>query len=205
MIPRYPHSCTCCTYLGEFEEYDLYYCKNGNMSISTVIARHGVDGEYLSGMEFGTSGMIYPLAVALARAKERNLFKEPQELVLLPEAEKDIYLVMGHTGTGQDIKTWPVRAFRDIKTAQIFAAACREKAELWKNSQRKSWQSPPHNWSLLDPKMMRDEATFYHVTTIPISVRPEEISSHWEMCPICRGQVYDTPDGRICENGHEAI
>lgn len=47
--PRYQHDCTACTYLGQVEEYDLYYCPQGK--VPTVIARFGDEGgDYISEM-----------------------------------------------------------------------------------------------------------------------------------------------------------
>ena len=46
--PRYQHDCDNCRYLGEYNEYDLYYCPQGGYP--TVLARYGNQGEeYTSG------------------------------------------------------------------------------------------------------------------------------------------------------------
>jgi hypothetical protein len=48
-MPRYTHDCDTCQYLGEYEEFDLYYCPRANRG--SVIARYGNGGpEYASSM-----------------------------------------------------------------------------------------------------------------------------------------------------------
>ena len=45
---KFPHDCAACRPLGEFREFDLYYCDG---VLPTVVARYGADGsEYTSGM-----------------------------------------------------------------------------------------------------------------------------------------------------------
>lgn len=62
MEPRYQHDCAMCVYLGQYNEYDLYYCAQAG--VPTVIARYGNKGpEYTSGM-----GSDHP-ALAEARAR----------------------------------------------------------------------------------------------------------------------------------------
>jgi hypothetical protein len=47
---RYKHDCKKCIFLGQFQEYDLYFCHQ--TSNPTVLARHGVNGwEYQSGLD----------------------------------------------------------------------------------------------------------------------------------------------------------
>ena len=41
---RYEHDCDDCKYLGQFYEYDAYYCPVQN----DLIARYGKEGEYIS-------------------------------------------------------------------------------------------------------------------------------------------------------------
>ena len=51
MKPRYQHTCSECRYLGEYNEYDLYYCPQSGV-FPTVLARYGNKGsEYTSGMQ----------------------------------------------------------------------------------------------------------------------------------------------------------
>ena len=199
-MPRYIHDCDRCIFLGEWREYDLYFCPGSD---PTVIARHGDESQdYLSGLSFGESGITFPLARALSMAKEKGLYLSVQEKTILPEHDKSIFIVIGE---GQDT-FWPIRGFRDKTSALLFAQACAKKAALWHhNSKHSGCNSPPYFWSALDPKMLETVGIVYKVHEFPISLRPEELSSTWETCPICRGQVYNTPDGRICENGHEAI
>lgn len=49
MTPRYEHDCEDCTFLGQYEEYDLWICPRGH----TYIARYSCDGpDYISGSAF---------------------------------------------------------------------------------------------------------------------------------------------------------
>ncbi len=67
--PRYLHDCTRCVFLGQWQEYDLYYADHGGLP-DTVIARYGDDGpEYTSGLS------LVPLVPALAEAKRRAMEK----------------------------------------------------------------------------------------------------------------------------------
>jgi hypothetical protein len=70
--PRYNHDCDKCTYLGQYEEYDLYFCSK---FLPTVIARYGNDGPlYTSGMALRK--FVPPLQEAYERACELGLVKE---------------------------------------------------------------------------------------------------------------------------------
>ena len=78
--PKYQHDCVDCIFLGNYNEYDLYYCNKSNL---TVIARFGDDSpDYLSGMIFAITGLYKnppecedPLTEALKRALRNNLVK----------------------------------------------------------------------------------------------------------------------------------
>lgn len=64
-IMRYEHDCSKCKPLGEFHEYDLYYCDQDAIGMPTVIARYGTDGDYLSGLRLAS------MNPALFEAKRR--------------------------------------------------------------------------------------------------------------------------------------
>lgn len=200
-MPRYEHDCERCIYLGTHREFDLYICPLGRQ---TVIARSSdKPGDYQSGMVFAEQALSYPLSKALAFSKQRGLYRSHVEDSLLPEHEKLLYLVNGSTGYGLDKRSWSVRAFRERNSARTFAKACQREAEIWLEGKLK--ESPPSYWSLLDPRMQVEDQVTYTIIPVPIATRPEELSSSWDTCPICRGQVYDTPEGRICERGHEGL
>lgn len=67
-MARYEHDCLNCVFLGEYFEYDLYFCDHGGSS-KTVIARYGNEGhEYQSG--------LYPNSLHfLEEAKRRSIEK----------------------------------------------------------------------------------------------------------------------------------
>lgn len=69
--PKFKHNCPCCTFLGNYKEFDLYHCEQ--VGIPTVIARYGENGDYCSGMEFGKENKIPELGEAYRRAKELGL------------------------------------------------------------------------------------------------------------------------------------
>lgn len=67
--PRFAHDCEKCIFLGQYKEYDLYFCKQGGCH-PTVIARYGNEGcEYCSGLGFSMPHM----QEAEKRAKALNL------------------------------------------------------------------------------------------------------------------------------------
>ena len=71
---RYQHDCQECVFLGEREEYDLYYC-NGTGSGRTIIARYGDgEGDYISGIEIAKKYPDSALRIALDFAIDRGLF-----------------------------------------------------------------------------------------------------------------------------------
>lgn len=56
--PRFQHDCDNCIYLGQHEEYDLYYCTQGG-DWPTVIARYGDEGsEYTSGLKIEIDAVL---------------------------------------------------------------------------------------------------------------------------------------------------
>lgn len=68
---RYQHDCDKCTFLGEHENADLYFCPQGGLS-PTVIARYSsVPPDYESGLVFAKSGTH--LGEAKQRAMARGL------------------------------------------------------------------------------------------------------------------------------------
>lgn len=198
MKPRHEHECERCIFLGQYREYDLYFCPSEKRP--QVIARKSdIPYDCLTGMIF--SREPGPLAYALAAAKSKNLYKNNLEKFLLPEESKNLYLVQGVCGQYSDKITWVVRAFRDRGSAETFAKACEEAASLWNSTV----VDPPANWSLLDPNMRVDYPTNYHVIVCPIALRPEELNSSNDVCPICHQQVYVTSQGKVCEQGHEVF
>lgn len=71
-MPRYTHDCVDCEFLGEWKEYDLYFCTQGGVR-ATVIGRYGNEGpDYSSGL-FCADERMPELAEAKKRAQERGL------------------------------------------------------------------------------------------------------------------------------------
>ena len=68
---RHEHDCEKCKILGEFQEFDLYFCEQ-QIGGATVIARFGPDGDYSSGMCFADS--MPELGEAKRRAIAAGLF-----------------------------------------------------------------------------------------------------------------------------------
>ena len=76
--PQFQHDCDCCHFLGRYvdkdtsESMDLYaHTSNDN---PTVIARTGIDGDYMSGLAF-SYGAIAPLTEARRRAEQAGLLR----------------------------------------------------------------------------------------------------------------------------------
>ena len=85
-MPRYIHDCQDCTYLGKYEEYDLYYCNNTILPVYVV--RFGNDGTNYVSMppkyialaldsRLGDLPDINALAVAVKRHKNRKIVRKP--------------------------------------------------------------------------------------------------------------------------------
>ncbi len=54
MRPRYQHDCNACIFLGQYKEFDLYFCYHPESDIdTTLICRYSSEGsEYCSGLTF---------------------------------------------------------------------------------------------------------------------------------------------------------
>lgn len=74
--PRYDHDCSSCVFLGQFGEYDLYFCPGE----TTLLCRFGDEGpEYKSGFEFAlcfVDADHFHYAEALYRALQIPACKE---------------------------------------------------------------------------------------------------------------------------------
>jgi hypothetical protein len=61
---RFTHDCDNCEFLGQFNEYDLYYCEDAFEP--TVVARYGDDGpEYTSGIHSSNPALVEARSRAL--------------------------------------------------------------------------------------------------------------------------------------------
>lgn len=49
---RYIHDCINCTFLGNFQQYDIYFCKQTESWKSSLIARYGSEGSQYASMPF---------------------------------------------------------------------------------------------------------------------------------------------------------
>jgi len=81
---RFKHDCSVCVYLGEFQDYDLYYCPDE----PTVIARYGTGGDYLSGLYFITT---FPLLEAYNRASKAGLISDEVKITTHDYLLKGLY------------------------------------------------------------------------------------------------------------------
>lgn len=74
-IPRYKHDCDKCVYLGQHENYDLYYCEQSGLP--TVICRWGNNGcDYHSGLyaNYEESVTGYRLTIQMLQDKINGKF-----------------------------------------------------------------------------------------------------------------------------------
>lgn len=70
---RYTHDCVDCIFLGQHNEYDLYFCPN----TPTVVARYTSHGpDYASGLVFAKPGIDERLLEAKNRAIKKGLYNE---------------------------------------------------------------------------------------------------------------------------------
>lgn len=74
--PNYMHDCDACVFLGEADDYDLYWCsQGGGTNISTVIARFSSNGpDYISGLAHARGNE--KLALAVVRAFRKGLLDD---------------------------------------------------------------------------------------------------------------------------------
>lgn len=143
---------------------------------------------------------------SLADQKLLGQLWDKDERKLVPQMDKTLFLVIGFTGRHElgTYRFWPVRAFRLEERSEQYCIACSKHAKEWERHRDSYTQSPPYGWSQLDPNMvMSHEGTYYRTYETPIEMRPDETLTSSDTCPICGSQVHDTPDGYICENGHE--
>lgn len=71
----YQHDCSRCSFLGQHEGHDLYFCEQGGL-LPTVIARYGSDGpDYTSGLGWFN---IPALVEAERRAKALGFIEAQQ-------------------------------------------------------------------------------------------------------------------------------
>ena len=73
--PLFPHDCPYCTYLGKYQDFDLYTCPQPALGLRTFIDRYGSAGiEYSSfsapAIEHNDSEHMDPYKEALNRWKE---------------------------------------------------------------------------------------------------------------------------------------
>lgn len=74
--PKYTHDCKVCTFVGNHNSTDLYYCQNGGPG-PTVIARRSTEpSDYMSGLTFAVQNLIPELRTALNNAIQRSLCDE---------------------------------------------------------------------------------------------------------------------------------
>lgn len=72
-LRRYSHNCSCCTYLGQWREYDLYFCEHCCI-VPSVVARWGDDRpDYVSGLDRVTQSVTPHLREAKRRAEAMGL------------------------------------------------------------------------------------------------------------------------------------
>ncbi len=72
-LRRFSHNCCGCTYLGQWREYDLYYCEDCCF-VPSVVARWGNDrADYVSGLDEVTQSVTPHLREAKRRAEAMGL------------------------------------------------------------------------------------------------------------------------------------
>lgn len=210
MRPRFEHSCDYCTFLGTKGHFDYYFCSQGKSP--EIVARFGnLPGQAFSteitkdGSLVGDFANSLGAYWALAKAKELGLFSTLLEQRLLDRRrEVQLFLVVADSNPyGQR----PVKLFTSKRVAETYAKACLDASNIWESiipTLKMPFEpSPPEGWSLLDPRM-GDGVSKPSYSVIPLTlsgITKLELSN--DICPICHQQVYETSQGRICEQGHE--
>jgi hypothetical protein len=101
--PRYAHSCRHCTFLGCFEEYDLYFCPQ--TGYPTLLARFGNNGPaYTSGLSSRTPALVE----ARTRARDCGLLSTTD----LPDRDYSLTYV---GGTDPNTSETPLKALAPFR------------------------------------------------------------------------------------------
>jgi len=96
MNKRFTHDCDDCIFLGQYNEFDLYFCPKES---TTVIARYGDEGgDYHSGLEFARSKRIPQLVEAFNRAINKGYIENTENH---KEKYGKLVLVRGLPGSGK--------------------------------------------------------------------------------------------------------
>lgn len=87
MNPRYEHDCDSCVYLGQFEQYDLYYCHHE----PTIVCRFSSEGpDYYSGLTFAVTSKREKYKVVLIRALRKSPEIKAQVIEYFEKYEREI-------------------------------------------------------------------------------------------------------------------
>jgi hypothetical protein len=78
-----------------------------------------------------------------------------------------IYTVFGTTCEYSDKIIWPVVSYYDEKLAQKHVVNAIEKANEWQIMRLNTYENPPDEFSIYDPKLKMDYTgtSYYYVTT----------------------------------------
>lgn len=201
MKPRFHKLNDTAIFLEHYHGYDLYFVPG---LIPDLIAFSEEGG--LAGFSKGQTGECSILAYAYGLAKKEGLYVDIAEREFLLNSAVG-WVVQGETGEGLNKIKWPAFfTLNKVRAIQV-QGLLNKQAETWKNNRNNLFGSgPPYGWSQLDPNMKCEYlGTDYSVIPIKHESDPNRISFAQEICPECNTQVYDTPNGMICERGHVMI
>jgi hypothetical protein len=197
MKPRYRPLNDSFVFLEHYREYDLYFAPGPLPDIVAVC-----DSVVISGFLKGQSGEDNVLAYAYGLLKAQGFFTDVAEQEFLLNSAIG-WLVVGVTGEHQDIQQWPAFFTLNKVRAEAVAMLLNKQAKTWAENRSNKYDNPPYGWSAVDPNMKCDfNGTIYSLQPIKHETDPNKISFALEICPECNSQVYDTPNGAICERGH---
>ncbi len=200
MKPQFPRPDEGAIFLEHFNGCDLYVYPG---PIPDLIAVSELGGIVAQGFDKGRTGEDLILAYAYGLAKSKLYFIDIAEQEFLLNSAIG-WLVIGETGEHQDLQKWPAFFTLNKTRATQVVMLLNKQANLWHQSRKNKYDSPPYGWSTLDPNMKCD-FTGTHYSTMPIKHEsdPNRVSFALEVCSECNSQVYETSGGPICERGHQ--
>ena len=189
-------------FLEHYHDYDLYFAPGAIPDLVAI----GKDN-FLQGLFKGQNGECPILAYAYGLAKKEGYYVDVAEREFLLNSAIG-WLVQGKTDSTNHSTffTWPAFfTLNKVRAIQV-QGLLNKQVDTWKNNRLKEYDSPPYGWSQLDSNMRCGRiGTIYSVIPIKHETDPNRISFALEICPECNTQVYDTPNGMICERGHVMV
>lgn len=89
MEPHFEHDCDNCTFLGNYNGEDLYYCTQNNTYGTVIVRKSSYGPDYFSGLPFAKETLKESrspgLRVAYLIARDKGLCSEEDMIKVLPK------------------------------------------------------------------------------------------------------------------------